>query len=281
MRHRRVRRSRTRPRAASASRCCAADVRRHPPPRPGRRGDVVVETASALGMRRLSIIDLVDRPPADLTTKTARSGSCSTARSTTTASCAPSSTRARPPLSTPRATPRSIVHAYEEWGEEAFARLRGMFGLALWDRDAANAAARARPRRHQAAVLRRTWRPSVLRLGDQVAARRPAPSTARLDLERARPLPARSCTRPATGRSSPASASCRPAICLALARRAVRGLAVLGTAGRRDVQRHATQDAADATARPCWPTPCSRTWSATCRSARSSPAASTRASSSG
>ena len=26
-----------------------------------------------------------------------------------------------------------IVHAYEEWGREAIARLRGMFGLALWD----------------------------------------------------------------------------------------------------------------------------------------------------
>ena len=28
----------------------------------------------------------------------------------------------------------TIVHAYEQWGEAAFARLRGMFGLALWDR---------------------------------------------------------------------------------------------------------------------------------------------------
>ena len=28
----------------------------------------------------------------------------------------------------------TIVHAYEEWGPEAFARLRGMFGIALWDR---------------------------------------------------------------------------------------------------------------------------------------------------
>ncbi len=27
----------------------------------------------------------------------------------------------------------SIVHAYEEWGEAAFERLRGMFGIALWD----------------------------------------------------------------------------------------------------------------------------------------------------
>jgi asparagine synthase (glutamine-hydrolysing) len=27
-----------------------------------------------------------------------------------------------------------IVHAYEHWGEAAFGRLRGMFGIALWDR---------------------------------------------------------------------------------------------------------------------------------------------------
>jgi asparagine synthase (glutamine-hydrolysing) len=27
----------------------------------------------------------------------------------------------------------TIVHAYEEWGEEAFSRLRGMFGIAVWD----------------------------------------------------------------------------------------------------------------------------------------------------
>ena len=27
-----------------------------------------------------------------------------------------------------------IVHAYEQWGEGAFRRLRGMFGIALWDR---------------------------------------------------------------------------------------------------------------------------------------------------
>jgi asparagine synthase (glutamine-hydrolysing) len=30
----------------------------------------------------------------------------------------------------------TIVHAYEEWGEDAFARLRGMFGIALWDQPA-------------------------------------------------------------------------------------------------------------------------------------------------
>jgi asparagine synthase (glutamine-hydrolysing) len=28
----------------------------------------------------------------------------------------------------------TIVHAYEQWGEDCFSRLRGMFGIALWDR---------------------------------------------------------------------------------------------------------------------------------------------------
>jgi asparagine synthase (glutamine-hydrolysing) len=28
----------------------------------------------------------------------------------------------------------TIVHAYEQWGEDCFAKLRGMFGIALWDR---------------------------------------------------------------------------------------------------------------------------------------------------
>jgi asparagine synthase (glutamine-hydrolysing) len=27
----------------------------------------------------------------------------------------------------------TIVHANEEWGEDAFRRLRGMFGIARWD----------------------------------------------------------------------------------------------------------------------------------------------------
>jgi asparagine synthase (glutamine-hydrolysing) len=39
----------------------------------------------------------------------------------------------------------TIVHAYEEWGQDAFCRLRGMFGIALWDmRDRALLLARDR-----------------------------------------------------------------------------------------------------------------------------------------
>jgi asparagine synthase (glutamine-hydrolysing) len=33
-----------------------------------------------------------------------------------------------------RTDTETIVHAYEEWGEQAFGRLRGMFGIALWDK---------------------------------------------------------------------------------------------------------------------------------------------------
>ncbi|MHC4817957.1 MAG: asparagine synthetase B family protein, partial [Planctomycetota bacterium] len=32
-----------------------------------------------------------------------------------------------------RSDTETIVHAYEEWGEEAIPRLRGMFALAIWD----------------------------------------------------------------------------------------------------------------------------------------------------
>jgi asparagine synthase (glutamine-hydrolysing) len=32
-----------------------------------------------------------------------------------------------------RSDTETIVHAYEEWGLDAFARLRGMFGIAVWD----------------------------------------------------------------------------------------------------------------------------------------------------
>ena len=47
-----------------------------------------------------------------------------------------------------------IVHAYEQWGADAIRRFDGMFGLAIWDRRSKSAPPGARSYRHQAASLR-------------------------------------------------------------------------------------------------------------------------------
>ena len=129
-----------------------------------------VEPGVGLGMRRLSIIDLsTGHQP--IHNEDRSCGSCSTARSTTTASCAPSS---KPPgiTSTRRATPRRSSMPTRNGARQRLARLRGMFGIALWDRRTPHAAARTRSCRDQAAAFRRAWRPAVFRFGDQIAHRR-------------------------------------------------------------------------------------------------------------
>ena len=92
-----------------------------------------VEPGVGLGMRRLSIIDLAgghqpihneDRTRLDRLQRRDLQLPRAARRARSSAAIG----------STPRATPKSIVHAYEQWGEDAFARLRGMFGLAIWDR---------------------------------------------------------------------------------------------------------------------------------------------------
>ena len=87
-----------------------------------------------------------------------RSGSPSTARSTTT----PTSARSSKPRGTSTARGRdteTIVHAYEQWGDECVHRFRGMFAFGAVGRAAPAAAAGARPAGRQAALLGAGRRP--------------------------------------------------------------------------------------------------------------------------
>ena len=91
-----------------------------------------VEPGVGLGMRRLSIIDLAGgRQPIHNETGTiwiVFNGEIYNFQELR------AELEARGHVFATSSDTESIVHAYEEWGEDAFARLRGMFGLALWDR---------------------------------------------------------------------------------------------------------------------------------------------------
>ncbi|HWK11144.1 MAG TPA: asparagine synthase (glutamine-hydrolyzing), partial [Vicinamibacterales bacterium] len=91
-----------------------------------------VEPGVGLGMRRLSIIDLAGgRQPIHNETATiwiVFNGEIYNYRELR------AELEARGHVFATSSDTESIVHAYEEWGEDAFQRLRGMFGIALWDR---------------------------------------------------------------------------------------------------------------------------------------------------
>ncbi len=92
---------------------------------------VLVSDGVALGMRRLSIIDLATgRQPIaneDGSVWIVFNGEIYNFRELRR------ELEARSHVFATRTDTEVIVHAYEEWGAEAIERLRGMFGIAIWD----------------------------------------------------------------------------------------------------------------------------------------------------
>ena len=151
----------------------------------------------------------LDGPPADPQRRSAPSGSSSTARSTTTASCAASS---KPPdtASTRPATPSRSSTPTSNGARTPSRRLRGMFGIALWDRTAdGRCCSRAIAPASSRCTSSSADRSAVFRIGDQVAARRRRGRSARDRSRSARSLPFVSLRAPRSLPLQVASASCR------------------------------------------------------------------------
>src|SRR4026207_2543172 len=110
-----------------------------------------VDTGVGLGMRRLSIIDLATgHQPIhneDRTVWVVFNGEIYNY-------AAPRrELESRGPRFHTSSDTETIVHAYEEWGEGAFVRLRGMFAIAVWDSRAATLLLASDPVGMHAAVL--------------------------------------------------------------------------------------------------------------------------------
>ena len=120
---------------------------------PDARGHPRATAASALGIQRLRVIDLAtgDQPiyNEDRSVAVVLNGEIYNYRELRDRPRARAATR----FATQGDT-EVIVHLYEEYGEDCVRHLHGMFAFALWDHAPPAAAARARPGRQEAAVLR-------------------------------------------------------------------------------------------------------------------------------
>ncbi len=60
----------------------------------------------------------------------------------------------------------TIVHAYEQWGDQSVTRYRGMFSYAIWNQEPPAIVLRPRPAGHQALLLLLEWPPVRIRVRD-------------------------------------------------------------------------------------------------------------------
>ena len=198
---------RTRSRRAGAR---GADARRHHASRSGRSGPALRRARRA---RPSPPQHRRSRAPASsrCRTKTAASGWSSTARSTTT----PTSAReleAHGHVYRTQSDTETIVHAYEQWGDDCVAPVPRHVRVRDLGRAEAAAAAGARSPRHQAALLGTRRRHAAVRIGDQGDPRQ------RSDRAGAEPRGAAGAAqhalhRPARTRCSAASTSCCRGTC--------------------------------------------------------------------
>ncbi len=141
---------------------------------PNDRG-IYAAPGVALGVRRLSVVD-VEGGHQPFSNEDGASGQSRTGSSTTTARCA-SSCSATGTASRAAATPRCSRTSTSATAPTSPRELRGMFGIARLGRKQAARRARARPARHQAALLRTRRRPAGVRLRAEEPARKRARSS--------------------------------------------------------------------------------------------------------
>ena len=217
----------------------------------------------------------VDRRSAARQRRRDRSGSSSTARSTTSPRSAASSRRsAIASARTP--TPKSSSTPTSSGAIDAVDRFRGHVRVRALGRAEAPAAARARSPRRQAALLLRDRRPASR--SDRKSSR-----CSRIPTCRASGAPtrstrtSRSSTSRARRRSTGRSAKLPPGHLLVAEHGRVVDSALLGSDVHRRRRRRRAKTSISSGSTRWSASRCACAWSATCRSARFSPAASTRA----
>ena len=228
-----------------------------------------------LGHRRLSIIDLAtgDQP---LATRTASVWVVFNGEIYNFAEIRARARARSATASAPTPTPRSSCTATSSGASDCVDRFRGMFAFALWDAHGAAAAARPRSPRRQAALLRRDAAAGIV-FGSEIKSLLEDPEVPRDWRAEALDAYLTLLYVPAPDTIYRGIHKLPPAHVLVAERGTVRDLTLLGPEFTGDGDAAREEEYLERARRAPARSRCGCAWSATCRSARSSPAASIRA----